>query len=92
MINLFAKIKNYALLALGGLAAVLFAMLKYQSSRADKANERANIAESKVTSADKRIEAHEKRDEIEQDIAIGDVPYIDERLRDPYDRDESTKL
>lgn len=81
---------------LSGAVAALLAFLglyaKYQLNRADKANERANIAESKVTSADKRIEAREKREEIEQGIAMGDVPYIDERLRDPYDRDQSTKL
>lgn len=75
-----------------GVVGVLYAMLRYQSNRADKANERANIAESKITSAEKRIEAREKRDEIDQDIAMGDIPYIDKRVRDPYNRDESTKL
>lgn len=75
-----------------GLLAFLGLYAKYQSNRAERANERANIAESKLTSADKRIEVREKREEIEQDIAMGDIPYIDKRLRDPYDRDESPKL
>lgn len=88
-------LNNLKLLITGlfaGVVAVLYAMLRYQSHKIDNANERANIAESKLTSADKRIEVREKRDEIEQDIAMGDIPYIDKRLRDPYDRDESPKL
>lgn len=96
-IGLWASVMiNNLKLWLSGSLAALLAFLglyaKYQSNRADKANERANIAESKLTSADKRIEVREKREEIEQDIAMGDEPYIDERMRDPYDRDESPKL
>lgn len=42
MITILTKLKSYALLSLGGLSAALYFMFKWQSNKADKANERAD--------------------------------------------------
>ena len=75
---------------LGAIAgAVMFILsMMVKSARSDKklAEKERDEAEAKAISTEKRIEAHEKREEIEQDIAMGDYPYVD-GMRDPYDRD-----
>ena len=75
---------------LGAIAgAIMFALsMMVKSARSDKklAEKERDEAEAKSIATEKRIEAHEKRGEIEQDIAIGDYPYTG-GMRDPYDRD-----
>ncbi|AUR88500.1 TMhelix containing protein [Vibrio phage 1.115.B._10N.222.49.B11] len=75
---------------LGGIAGAailaLSALLKVARNGKKLAEKERDIAEAKVNGVEKRIEAHEKREEIEQDIAMGDHPYVD-GMRDPYDRD-----
>lgn len=70
-------------LIIGGLSA----MLKIKTNQKEKAESERDAAESKAISTQKRVEAHEKREEIEQDIAIGDLPNTDGLHDDPYNRD-----
>ncbi|WVH05486.1 hypothetical protein KKJFFJLC_00028 [Vibrio phage vB_VpaS_PGB] len=70
-----------ALLIIGGLSS----LLSIRTKQRDKARHETEKAKSKADSAEKRIQAHEKRQEIENDIAIGDHTNTD-WMRDPYDR------
>ena len=65
----------------------LYSWAKYEQSKADNAEQERDIAQSDADSSKERIEAHVKREEIEQDIAIGDLPNVDDGLRDKYQRD-----
>ncbi|QWX10243.1 hypothetical protein PP411_gp44 [Vibrio phage vB_VpP_BT-1011] len=60
-----------------------------KSSKSDKkaAEIERDQAVQKAQSTQKRVEAHEKREEIEQDIAMGDLPNTDGLHDDPYNRD-----
>lgn len=74
---------------LGGIAGIAFLIMSMmvKSSRSGKkaAEAERDKAIKKAESAEKRIKAHEKRQEIESDIALGDHPNTD-GVRDPYDR------
>lgn len=76
---------------LGGLAgvAILVLSMMVKSSKSDKkaAELERDQAVQKAQSTQKRVEAHEKRQEIEEDIAIGDLPNTDGVHDDPYNRD-----
>lgn len=84
--SLLTKIKAglalIVFLIIGGLSA----MLKIRTSQKEKAETERDVAESKASSSQRRVEAHEKRQEIEEDIAIGDHPNTD-GVHDPYNRD-----
>lgn len=76
---------------LGGLAGVVILVLSMmvKSSKSDKkaAELERDQAVEKVQSTQKMVEAHEKRQAIEDDIAIGDLPNTDGLHDDPYNRD-----
>ncbi|QGF21015.1 TMhelix containing protein [Vibrio phage Seahorse] len=76
---------------LGGLAGVVILVLSMmvKSSKSDKkaAELERDQAVQKAQSTQKRVEAHEKREEIEQDIAMGDLSNTDGLHDDPYNRD-----
>lgn len=76
---------------LGGLAGVVILVLSMmvKSSKIDKkaAEIERDQAVKKAQSTQKRVEAHEKRQAIEDDIAIGDLPNTDGLHDDPYNRD-----
>lgn len=84
---MFDRIK----LALAGLVTLLIGGLygwaKYQQSKADSAIKERDIAQSEADSSQERVDAHVKREEIEQDIAMGGAPYVDAGMRDKYQRD-----
>lgn len=73
--------------AVSGVIALVMSMM-VKSARSDKklAEKERDQAVAKTESIQKRVEAHEKRQEIEQDIALGEQPNTD-GMRDPYDRD-----
>lgn len=76
---------------LGGLAGVVILVLSMmvKSSKSDKkaAELERDQAVQKAQSTQKRVEAHEKRQAIEDGIAIGDIPNTDGMHDDPYNRD-----
>lgn len=76
---------------LGGLAGVVILVLSMmvKSSKSDKkaAELERDQAVKKAQSTQKRVEAHEKRQAIEDDIAIGYLPNTDGMHDDPYNRD-----
>lgn len=76
---------------LGGLAgaAILVLSMMVKSSKSDKkvAELERDQAVQKAQSTQKRVEAHEKRQAIEDDIAIGDLPNTYGVHDDPYNRD-----
>lgn len=76
---------------LGGLAGVVILVLSMmvKSSKSDKkaAELERDQAVQNAQSTQKRVEAHEKRQAIEDDIAIGDLPNTDGLHDDPYNRD-----
>ncbi len=76
---------------LGGMAgvAILVLSMMVKSSKSEKkaAELERDQAVQKAQSTQKRVEAHEKREEIEQDIAMGDLPNTDGMHDDPYNRD-----
>ena len=78
---------------IGGIAGAVILLLSMmvKSARSDKklAEKERDASEAKAKGAEERVKAHEKRQEIEQDIAIGDLPNAD-GVRDPYDRDSSS--
>lgn len=78
-------------LSLAGLVTLLIGGLygwaKYEQSKADSAIQERDIAQSEADSSQERVDAHVKREEIEQDIAMGDAPYVDAGMRDKYQRD-----
>lgn len=78
---------------LGGIAGVVMLVMSMmiKSARSDKkvAEMERDKEKTKSESLKKRVEAHEKRQQIENDIAIGDMPNHD-GVRDPYDRDSSS--
>lgn len=82
---------NRIKLALAGFVTLLvgglYGWAKYEQSKANSAIQERDIAQSEADSSEERIEAHVKREEIEQDIAMGDTPYVDAGLRDKYQRD-----
>lgn len=75
-------------LIIGVIAAFLglFGWGKYQSSQKDKYKSQAKQETINHEYTKQRVKAHEKRQEIEDDIAMGDESYVDERLL-KYTRD-----
>ncbi|MGO1190330.1 hypothetical protein [Vibrio casei] len=70
----------------------LFSWGKYQSSQKDKYKSQASQEKSNHEYTKERVKAHEARQKIDDDIAMGDEPLIDERLL-KYTRDsKNTKL
>lgn len=86
---MFSRIK----IAIGAILTALIAFLglavKYQSNRADNAEQEAKQANTELDLAEKRIELHEQRQEIEDDVAMGDEPSIDDRLYKYYREEDS---
>lgn len=70
----------------------LFGWGKYQAGQADKYKTKSEQESTNHEYTKQRVKAHEKRQEIADDIAMGDEPSIDERLL-KYTRDsKNTKL
>ena len=80
------NIKSYLLVLAGAFGVFLMALVGYQSRRADKAEQEAEDAKTEAMFANERVKRHEDRQKIEDDIAHGDEPHIDERLQQ-YFRD-----
>lgn len=85
--SLLTKIKAGLALVFFLIIGGLSAMLKIRTNQKEEAEAERDIAESKASSTQKRVEAHEKRQDIEDDIAIGDLPNTDGMHDDPYNRD-----
>ena len=83
---MLSKIKSYLLVIAGAFAVLLMALVGYQKKRADNAEQEAEEAKTEAMFAAERVKRHEERQEIENDIAHGDEPHIDERLQQ-YFRD-----
>ena len=62
------------------------ALAGYQKKRADDAEKEAEAAKVESEFANERVKRYEDREAIENDIAHGDEPHIDERLQQ-YFRD-----
>ena len=84
---MLAKLKlalaGFVTLLIGG----LYSWAKYEQSKADSAEQERDMAQNDADSSKERIKAHVKREEIEQEIVIGDLPNVDNGLRDKYQRD-----
>jgi len=74
----------------GALILLLSVMLKSARLEKNIAEKERDSAEAKAQGADARVKAHEKRQEIEQNISTG--MHNPQRLRDPYNRDSDSKL
>lgn len=85
--SLLTKIKAGLALVVFLIIGGLSAMLKIRTSQKEAAEDERDSAELKAKSTQKRVEAHEKRQAIEDDIAIGDLPNTDGLHDDPYNRD-----
>lgn len=62
-------------------------LFQARTRQRDKAVEERDAAKEDLQTVQKRIEAHGKRQQIEDDIAIGDIPDTS-GMRDPYARDD----
>lgn len=72
--------------AVGVVIAIIASLLAKNANSSKKlAEKERDQAIGQKQSAEKRVEAHEKRQQIEEDIAIGDQSNVD-GVRDPYDR------
>ncbi len=81
---MFTQLKLYIISAVTGLFALLGIYAKYQSSQKDKYKKEADIQKDIAETIDKRIEAHENREEVEQDNANKPVDTIDDELQQYY--------
>ena len=81
---MLSSIRVYFYGALAALFAGLIACIKVLSMQKDKYKAESELNKSKSDSADKRIEAHELREEIEQSNANIDSDDIDAKLHDYY--------
>ncbi len=81
---MFSQIKLYIYGAVAALFAGLLGYAKYQSSQKDKYKAESKLNKQKSDSADKRIEAHELREEVEQENVNASESDIDTKLHDYY--------
>ena len=81
---MFSQIKLYIAGAVAFAFSALGLYAKYQSSQKEKYKAESEVNKEKSDSADKRIEAHEKREEVENNNASVDVDAIDNGLHKYY--------
>lgn len=82
--NLFAQFKLYIYGSVAGLIALLYGWGKYQSSQKESAQAEARLNKTKAESLDKRIEAHELREEVKQSNANIERDELDTKLHNYY--------
>lgn len=78
---ILAKIKSYFSIAVAALVAVLVGLVKYQSSRADNAEEKAENLSDDIKQAEILNELHEESKKIDEKVANE----TEEDLRAPSD-------
>lgn len=81
---MMSKIKDIAISALAIIGAVFYMLFKRNARKAKQAERERDIAKTQADFSDKRMERVNERKEIDDDIAMGDEPHIDERLSKYY--------
>ena len=86
---MFAQLKLYIIGAVVGAFGLLGLYAKYQSSRKEHYKKESEVQKDIADTIEKRVEAHEKREYIEQSNANKPVDVIDDGLQ-PYYRDKGS--
>ena len=78
------NLKNYIIGALTAISGVLYLLMNWNARKAKKAESERDIANDKADFSEKQVKRVNERKEIDEDIAMGDEPHIDERLSKYY--------
>jgi len=81
---MFSQLKIYIVGAVAGAFSLLGLYAKYQSSRKEHYKKESEVQKDIADTVEKRVEAHENRDEIEQDNASKSDVDIDDGLQQYY--------
>ena len=81
---MLSQIKIYIIGAIAGLFSLLGLYAKYQSNQKDKYKKESETQKDIASTIEKRVEAHEKREEVQESNADESVDTIDDKLHDYY--------
>lgn len=81
---MLSQLKLYIIGAVAGAFSLLGLYAKYQSNRKEHYKKESEVQKDIADTIEKRVEAHEKREEIEQDNASKPASNIDDGLQQYY--------